>query len=165
MMEDNLEDCMEIRIFTGCYKKCKAGNLISISGDRGKSVGFEGKALPCLAPKREFWGIWKNNVGKISEEENTRFYIESYYKEVLQKVDFEILFKTTIKEEQNPILLCYEESNEFCHRHILAAYLEIKYGLLVPEIEIDENGKIMFKLVPENIKRILEEICLGTEEK
>ena len=28
------------RIFTGNYTDCKAGNLISISGDKGKSVGF-----------------------------------------------------------------------------------------------------------------------------
>ena len=36
---------MNKRIFTGNYAECKAGNLISISEDRGKSVGFVGKAI------------------------------------------------------------------------------------------------------------------------
>ena len=43
------------RIFTGNYTDCKVGNLISISGDKGKSIGFEGKSLTKLAPKRAFW--------------------------------------------------------------------------------------------------------------
>jgi len=36
---------MNKRIFTGSYDKCKAGNLISISFDKGKSAGFEGKMI------------------------------------------------------------------------------------------------------------------------
>ena len=63
---------MNTRIFTGNYEECKLGNLISISGDRGRKVGFVGKAIPSLAPKRAFWEIWHNNIGRISEEENTR---------------------------------------------------------------------------------------------
>lgn len=66
---------MKKRIFTGNYEECKIGNLISISGDRGKSVGFTGKAIPQLAPKRKFWEVWHNNIGKIPEEQNNRYYI------------------------------------------------------------------------------------------
>ena len=40
---------MKKRIFTGNYEECKIGNLISISGDRGKSVGFTGKSIPQLS--------------------------------------------------------------------------------------------------------------------
>ena len=50
------------RVFTGNYEECKAGNLISISGDRGKSVGFEGKVIPDLAPRRVFWNVWNENI-------------------------------------------------------------------------------------------------------
>ena len=47
-------------IYTGNYETCKAGNLISISGDRGRSVGFSGKAISKLAPKRKFWKeLWE----------------------------------------------------------------------------------------------------------
>lgn len=64
---------MNKRIFTGNYQDCKHGNLISISGDRGKKVGFAGKALPQLAPKKAFWEIYHNNIGKISEFKNYIF--------------------------------------------------------------------------------------------
>ena len=35
---------MQQRIFTGNYDECKVGNLISISGDRGRSIGFVRKS-------------------------------------------------------------------------------------------------------------------------
>ena len=138
-------------IFTGNYFECKAGNLISISHDKGKSAGFVGKALPQLAPKRTFWDIWRDNVGKISEMENNRYYVEEYYKEILSKVNIEEL----LKDMENPILLCYEKEQEFCHRHIVAEYIEIKYGVKVRDIKIDENLNIIENQRPEYIKAFL----------
>ena len=145
---------MEKRIFTGNYTNCKHGNLISISGDRGRKAEFIGKAIPQLAPKREFWEIWHNNIGKISEEENTRYYINEYYNQVLSKVNIEEL----LKNEKDPILLCYEEAGEFCHRHILAEYINLMYGIEVLDIEIDEEINIKINERPKEIRKILEEI-------
>ena len=145
---------MNNRIFTGNYEECKVGNLISISGDRGRSVGFNGKAIPKLAPKRAFWDIWHDNIGKIPEEENNRYYIEQYYKKVLSKVDIEEL----LKDEKDPILLCFEKGQEFCHRHVLAEYIEMTYGIKVRDIKIDENLNIEENERPEYIKRILKDI-------
>lgn len=154
---------MKKRIFTGSYDKCKAGNLISISFDKGKDAGFSGKAMLDLAPYRDFFHVWKNNIGKIPEEVNTRYYIEQYYRRVLSKVDVMGL----LKNEKDPILLCYEESSQFCHRHVLAEYINIKYGIEVPEIEIDENLQIRVNKRPSNIRPILEEVMeksLGEKE-
>ena len=141
---------MNKRIFTGNYEECKAGNLISISGDRGRKIGFIGKVLPKIATKKGFWTTFDNNIGRIPEEENIRYYIEEYYKQVLSKVDIEEL----LKDEKDPILLCYEKGQDFCHRHVLAEYIELKYGIKVPEIEIDEIGNITFKERPKNIRKI-----------
>ena len=152
---------MNKRIFTGNYEECKVGNLISISGDRGRSVGFEGKAIPKLAPKKNFWDIWHNNIGKISEEENTKYYIEQYYKQVLSKVDIEEL----LKDEKDPILLCFEKGQEFCHRHVLAEYIEITYGVKVRDIKIDENLNIEENERPEYIRKILEEVIQKEMER
>ena len=115
----------------------KIGNLISISGDRGKSFkfGFEGKVLSQLAPKLDFWKVWHNNIGKIDEEQNMRYYIHKYYHKVLSKVDIMEL----LKDETFPILLCYEEGQNFCHRHILAEYLNIRYGIGVNDITIEKD--------------------------
>lgn len=143
---------MKKRIFTGNYTNCKCGNLISISGDRGKKVGFVGKAIPQLAPKRSFWEIWHTNIGKISEEENMMYYINEYYKQVLSKVNIEEL----LKNEKDPILLCYEESEEFCHRHVLAEYINLIYGIEVFDIEIDNELNIRINERPKEIRKILE---------
>ena len=154
---------MKKRIFTGSYDKCKAGNLISISFDKGKDAGFFGKAMLDLAPYRDFFHVWKSNIGKIPEEVNTRYYIEQYYRRVLSKVDIMGL----LKNEKDPILLCYEESSQFCHRHVLAEFINIKYGIEVPEIEIDENLQIRVNKRPSNIRPILEEVIeksLGEKE-
>ena len=143
-----------MNIYTGSYDKCKSGNLISISFDNGKDAGFNGKAMTELAPFRDFFHIWRDNIGKIPEEENTRFYIEQYYNKVLSKVDIMSL----LEKEENPILLCYEDSGEFCHRHVLAEYINIKYGIFVPEIEINKESEITIKERPKNIRKILEQV-------
>ena len=145
---------MNKRIFTGNYEECKVGNLISISGDRGRSVGFKGKAIPQLAPKRAFWNVWHDNIGKIPEEQNTKYYIEQYYKQVLSKVNIEEL----LRDEKDPIILCFEKGQNFCHRHVLAEYIELKYGIKVPDIIIDEKLNIKENPKPEYIRKILLEL-------
>ena len=145
---------MNNRIFTGNYEESKIGNLISISGDRGKKANFEGKAIPKLAPKRAFWEVWHSNIGNISEEENTRYYIEEYYRQVLAKVNIEEL----LKDEKNPILLCYEKGQEFCHRHVLAEYIELTYGVKVRDIKIDDKLNIEENPRPEYIRDILKDV-------
>jgi len=54
--------------------------------------------------------------------------------------------------------LCYEDSEDFCHRHIVAEYINIKYGIEVREISISEDLEIVQKTRPEYIRGILEEI-------
>ena len=142
------------RAFTGNYDECKVGNLISISGDRGKKVGFIGKVMPKLAPKKAFWEVWHNNIGKIPEMENTKYYIREYYKQVLSKVDFEEL----LKDEIDPIFLCYEKDDQFCHRHVLAEYLELKYGIKVIDVKIDEKLNVVQNKRPEYIRKMLKDI-------
>jgi len=60
-----------------------------------------------------------------------------------------------LKDEKNPILLCYEKAEEFCHRHIVAEYIELKYGIKVRDIEIDENLNIIVNERPKYIKEFL----------
>lgn len=145
---------MNETIFTGSYSNCTHGNLISISFDKGKNAGFKGKSMSQLAPNYDFFKIWKNNIGKISEEKNTKYYINEYYTQVLSKIDIEAL----LKDEQFPILLCYENSNEFCHRHVLAEFINIKYGIYVYEIE--QLDDLFYKVHerPKNIRQTLEEV-------
>lgn len=131
-----------MRIFTGSYNNCKLGDLVSISGDKGRSVGFEGNSYTKLAPKKEFWKIWHDNIGKISEEENNEYYMREYYKQVLSKLDVNTVYKELNEFGKNVVLLCFEENNEFCHRQLVATWLERELSITVPEIAIDKEANI-----------------------
>lgn len=144
----------EVRIFTGSYNKCKNGNLISISGDKGKSVGFNGNSYIKLAPKRDFWNIWHANIGKISDDENNRYYMQEYYNQVLSKLDDRKVLEELATFGDNIVLLCFEKEYEFCHRHLVAIWLEKNLQIKVPEVSIDETGK--FHLLERNKKYVEE---------
>lgn len=132
---------------------------VSISGDRGAKAKFDGECFPKLAPKLSFWKIWHNNIGTISEEENNKYYIEEYYKQVLSKLDPEEIFK----DLYYAVLLCYEDK-EFCHRHIVAAWFE-----LLLEVDVKEGrfeGPIIIGIERQNydfIKNTLENVIKENE--
>ena len=59
---------------------------------------------------------------------------------------------------KDKVLLCYEDPLLFCHRHIVAAWLESELGIIVPEVAIVKN-KIIYleqnKEVREDYKRVI----------
>lgn len=74
---------------------------------------------------------------KIEDE-----YIESYFETRLKDLDVLKLieiFKN--KFGKDIILLCHEPIEEFCHRRLVADYIELKTGIYIPEIK-QENNKI-----------------------
>ena len=141
-----------LNVTTSSYKYFKDGRYLtcSISGDRGKKARYTGKCFPELAPKLSFWKIWHENIGKISEEENNRYYVEEYYKQVLSKLDPQEIYGKL----EYCILLCYEEGTEFCHRHIVAEWFKILLGVEIPEVKIIE-GKAQSVDRPPYIKEYL----------
>lgn len=104
---------------------------------------------PKLAPKKSFWQVWHDNIGKIPHEENNKYYVEEYWCEVLSKLDSDEVYK----ELDGSILLCYEKNTEFCHRHIVAAWFELLLGVTVSEI--NEERQVVDR--PEYIKEYLED--------
>ena len=141
-------------IYTSSYNDCQIDKYrtYSISGNRGKDANYQGKCYSKLAPKLSFWKIWHDNIGKISQEENDRYYVKEYWNQVLSKLDPYEEFR----ELDNSILLCYEPNTEFCHRHIVAAWFEILLEVKVPEIRI-EDYQIVERERPAYIKKYLED--------
>ena len=141
-------------IRTGNYKNFAGTGyyVYSISGDRGNGANYNGSVFPALAPKLSFWKIWHDNIGKISEEENNRYYVQEYWNQVLSKLDPEIVYR----ELDYSILLCYETNTEFCHRHIVAAWFEILLGEKIPEAKA-KDYQIEHTDRPEYIKQYLED--------
>ena len=68
-----------------------------------------------LAPKYTWWKDW--NDGKLSNDD----YIKLYKETVLDKINVKEL-KEKLQKIYNPVFLCYENSFEFCHRHIFAKW-------------------------------------------
>ncbi len=140
-------------IYTSSHSAIKVSLCLktyAISGNRGKDANYHGLCYPELAPKKEFWQVWHDNIGVISEEENNRYYVKEYWNQVLLYLDPEKLYK----ELDNSVLLCYEKNIEFCHRHIVSAWFELLLGKPVPEIIVTRRG-IKYVSRPKYIKEYL----------
>ena len=89
---------------------------------------YKGREYKKLAPK--LW-IFK----KYKQDHNKEFYTEHFHHEVLS-----ILDPRQVYEElgEDAVLLCYEAPNEFCHRHLVAKWLEHHLGITITEIYLQE---------------------------
>lgn len=83
-----------------------------------------------LAPDEKL--LWKAKQGKISEEE----YTQQYMTKIQNRFDPQALYeKLEEKFKGNDIaLLCFEKKGKFCHRRLLAEWLEDKVNVSVPEL-------------------------------
>lgn len=123
-------------IFTSNYENAKVGNLVSISMDGGKRVGFDGEWIKELSPNEKIYNLWNG------KDDWDQYYINQYYYQVLKKNKF-LLENLKSKYEgyqKDIILLSYANPDEFSHRYLVSSYLEIKYGIVVPELFIDSDG-------------------------
>ena len=81
---------------------------------------YKGLQYKKLAPKYKFFMEWKEN-------KDNNYYIECFNEQVLDKlcphhVVFD-LYNLLISEDYDVCLICYEKPNEFCHRHLVAKWL------------------------------------------
>lgn len=146
-----------VNIYTASYDSIKGDKyndrLVSISGDRGKGVGFKGECFPELAPKKEFWTKWHNRKDPYSIK-NIEYYIREYYKQVLSSLNPE----QVAEKLRNKILLCYEPNDQFCHRTIFGYWIELTLGVEVPEIEVSKDCKARRLSKLDYVKDILEKV-------
>lgn len=120
-------------IYTGYYakiKKYEQNGLITV-GISGKIPdGFNGKRYQKLAPKYYWWHEWRDN--KLSNE----WFKERYNETVLNTLDAVSVAQELKSFGENIVLLCYETPEKFCHRHLVAEWLNASVNLNVCEFEI-----------------------------
>ena len=169
-MSQNLS---KIILGTGNYASVKSGNTLSVTGDGGNAWGYFGPAYKKLAPKLVTYLPYAEKYQRLIElrsdalrvkeylelrRQNEDEYIESYYNLRLKNLNVEELLITLYnKFGDNIILLCHEPVEEFCHRRLLADYIELKTGIYIPEIITEENGYIK-KINPIRYKNRLNKI-------
>lgn len=97
---------------------------------------YKGEELKSLAPSKELLNGYKN--GTITEEEYAGRYLEYLSSDAGQEAIKTSLSKDLYKKAldggyKGIVLMCYEKSEDFCHRHILAEYLNTKYKRPIAE--------------------------------
>ena len=147
-------DINKIILGTGNYENVRAGNTVSITGDGGNAWGYFGPAYKKLAPRLNTYLTYfekykslqniKNNLEYIDfRKEIEDEYIKSYYETRLKKNDvLELLENLNNKFGNEIILLCHEPVDEFCHRRLIADYIELETGIYIPEVSISHDNKV-----------------------
>jgi len=123
------------QIFTSYYSsKCsKFPTAVSISASAPDY--FRGKRFSVLAPSWEILNAYKEH--RIDEEEYARRYLTLLEERGLTP---EGVYHAT---PPGTILLCYEKPGQFCHRRVLAKWMEDAVGVEIPEwISAQEQAKI-----------------------
>lgn len=145
-------------IKTSNYNNCHTDKyqVYSISRDKGKDANYVGDYFLTLAPKREFFKTWRHNRGLIDEVTNNEYYMKEFYEQVLKPLNPKQIYE----QLDNSILLCYEEHNEFCHRHIVAAWFELTLGVDVKEVNINDSIEVELDR-PEYIKEYLNKLMMN----
>ena len=66
------------------------------------------------------------------------------YKEILSKLDVEQVVNDLkkISNNKNIVLLCHEKEGDFCHRHLVAKWLEESIGINIVELGKMKNENI-----------------------
>lgn len=157
---------------TGSYYNVNSGNTVSITGDGGNAWGYYGPAYKKLAPRlitytpyaEAYERLLKIKEDTLRLKEYIRLrrkiedeYIASYYETRLKDLDVEeLLCALESKFGDNIILLCHEPIDEFCHRRLVADYIELKTGMYIPEIAVSSDGVIR-KLSPIRYKNRLKQ--------
>ena len=85
---------------------------------------FTGLEYKKLAPKRSFFDVWQRT------RDNT-FYTDCFNKQVLEQLNInkvlndlkELICINGLNEDMNIALVCYEPPQDFCHRHLVAQWL------------------------------------------
>ena len=132
-------------IYTSYFAKLKSlpKNIIPIS-ICGKAPGwYQGLQYKKLAPKYDFFMKWKEN-------HDNDYYIKCFNEQVLNKLKVEQVIKELdnlllnetlaidysgdLKEVPRIALICYEKPSDFCHRHLVADWLN-KNGVECKELE------------------------------
>ena len=84
--------------------------------------GFKGISYTSLFPKWSFLSQYK-----VDGDEEA--YTKAYYEQVLSKLD---PYKVYV-DLKDCTLLCWEKSGSFCHRRLVADWLEKELGVYIPE--------------------------------
>lgn len=119
---------------------------------RAKAYAEQGYALISIARKTPWFLAKELTLYSLSElaptdeilelKDNPVEYSKRFRKEVLGKADYQLLLRQMelIARQENAegvVLMCYEAPDKFCHRHLVAEWLENSLGMVINEAHIE----------------------------
>ena len=95
---------------------------------------FNGLHYKKLAPKIGFFNEWKKN-------HNNQYYIDHFQSEVLDNLHVETVIHEilTLGNYEDVVLVCYEKSNSFCHRHLVREWINSYYPFACKEWGMEDK--------------------------
>ena len=127
-------------IYTGYYSKIKEyadSGLTLLSISRTKPEFAKSCIdIPQLFPSDKI--LWDHKKGKIDDMEYTSKYLDQ-----LNELGVDRIIKMIQIFGDDVVLLCWESPEKFCHRHILADYINKNSGVVVEKFR-KENEIVFF---------------------
>ena len=116
-------------IYTSYFSSKKYNKEQAISISRWNKF-WQGETYPDLFPSESLLKWWKSLPENLQWDMTYQQLYFTYYKqETLDKLDP----PKVAADLENKVLLCYEKSEDFCHRHLVAAWLKMN-GYEVKEL-------------------------------
>ena len=110
-------------IYTSYFANLKSlpDNIVPISICGKAPDWYKGLQYKKLAPKYDFFMKWKEN-------HDNDYYIKCFNEQVLNQLNVEDVIHDLVgyldpNEDIDIALLCYEKPGDFCHRHLVADWL------------------------------------------
>ena len=109
-----------MKIITTYFAKLRTlpDNIVPISICSKAPTWYNGLQYKKLAPRYEFFMKWKR-------DHDNDYYIKCFNEQVLSPLDPKIVVEELMEKagSENIALVCYEKPGDFCHRHLVAEWL------------------------------------------
>lgn len=119
-----------MKIYTGYFAKAKKmpEDIVRVSICAKPPAGYVGLEYKKVAPKYGFFMEWKKN-------KDNDYYILHFNAEVLDTLDPKKVYQDlyNLTGGRDCVLLCYEKSGDFCHRHLVSKWLTENLDIQVSE--------------------------------
>lgn len=107
-------------IYTSYFAKLKLlpDNIVPIAICAKAPDWYKGLQYKKLAPKYDFFMKWKEN-------HDNDYYIKCFNEQVLDKLEPIKVYQElcSLAKSDDIVLICYEKPSDFCHRHLVADWL------------------------------------------